>query len=134
MAVQKIFVNLPVKDLNKSMEFFSKLGFEFNPQFTTDTAASMVISETIYSMLLVEDHFKKFTKKEIADSSKTTEVLVALAVESKEEVDEMINKVREAGGKPTDEPQDYGFMYQWSFEDIDGHIWELFYMDPSTVQ
>ena len=129
----KIFVNLPVKDLNKSKEFFAKLGFTFNPQFTDQNAACMVISEDNYAMLLVEPFFKTFTKKEIVDAKKSTEVLVALSVESKEKVDEMLSKALASGAKEAREPQDHGFMYGRSLEDLDGHIWEIFYMDESKI-
>jgi len=129
----KVFVNLPVKDLNKSKEFFSKLGFTFNPQFTDKNAACMVISEDNYAMLLVESFFKTFTKKEIANAKKSTEVLVALSAESKEKVDEMLNKALAAGAKEPREPQDHGFMYGRSLEDLDGHIWEIFWMDPKAI-
>jgi predicted lactoylglutathione lyase len=129
----KIFVNLPVKDLNKSKEFFSKLGFAFNPQFTDQNAACMIIGEDNYAMLLVEQFFKTFTKKEIVDAKKSTEVLVALSAESKEEVDEMLGKALAAGAKEASEPQDHGFMYGRSLEDLDGHIWEIFWMDPKTI-
>ena len=131
---KKIFVNLPVKDLNKSMEFFKKLGFSFNEQFTDETAASMVITGDIYAMLLTEQKFKQFTKKEIVDATKSTEVLVALSVDSKEEVNQMMQKVFDAGGREAREAQDYGFMYGRAFEDLDGHIWEIFYMDPNYVK
>ncbi|MBM7702418.1 VOC family protein [Metabacillus iocasae] len=131
MAIQakSIFVNLPVKDLNKTKEFFSKVGFEFNPQFSNELAACMVISDTIFAMLLVEDHYKSFTKKEIADTTNSSEAIIALSVDSREKVDEIVNNALAAGGKPSKEPQDHGFMYGWSFEDIDGHLWELFFMD-----
>ncbi|WP_226666261.1 VOC family protein [Metabacillus litoralis] len=136
MSVQaeKIFINLAVNDLNKTKEFFSTIGFEFNPQFTNDLAACMVISEHIYVMLLTEGHFKTFTNKEIADSTKTTEAIVSLSLDSREKVKEIVNKALDAGAKPSKEPQDHGFMYGWGFQDIDGHLWELFYMDPSAIQ
>jgi predicted lactoylglutathione lyase len=130
----KIFVNLAVKDLNKTKEFFSKLGFEFNPQFTNEFGASMIINDNIFAMLLVEEHFKSFTEKEIADSTRSNEAILALSVDSKEKVIEIVNKALEAGGKPSKEPQDHGFMYGWSFEDIDGHLWELFFMDESAIK
>ncbi len=130
----KIFVNLPVKDLDKSMKFFKQLGFTFNPQFTDETAASMVISDDIYAMLLTHAKFKEFTKKEIADANKTTEVMTALALDSKEAVNEMTEKAVKAGGTEPRPPMDYGFMFGRSFEDPDGHIWEPFWMDPSHVQ
>ncbi|NHH97555.1 Glyoxalase family protein [Candidatus Nitrosotalea sp. FS] len=130
----KIFVNLPVKDLDKSKEFFSKLGFAFNAQFTNENAACMVISEDNYAMLLVESFFKTFTKKEIVNAKKSTEVLVALSSESKEEVDKMLRNALAAGAKEANEPQDHGFMYGRSFEDLDGHIWEIFWMDPKAIK
>lgn len=133
MANRKIFVNLSVTDLSKSKEFYSKLGFEFNPQFTDENAACMVISEDIFTMLLSENHFKNFTNKEIVDSTKSTEAIIALSAESKEEVDSIVNKALEAGGSPSVEPKDYGFMYQWGFQDPDGHLWEVLYMDESAV-
>ena len=130
---KQIFVNLPVKYLNKSIAFFTKLGFKFNPQFTDENATCMIIEENIFAMLLVEKFFKTFIKKEIADAKKSTEVLVALAVESREKVDELVSKVIKAGGKEPREPQDHGWMYGRAFEDLDGHIWEVFYMDESKM-
>jgi uncharacterized protein len=132
--ISKIFVNLPVKDLDKSMAFFKTIGFSFNPQFTDKTAACMVMSENIYAMLLTHDKVKQFTGKQIADAHKTTEVLTALAVESKAKVNELVDKAIKAGSKEPRQPQDYGFMFGRSFEDPDGHIWEVFWMDPSHVQ
>jgi predicted lactoylglutathione lyase len=129
----KIFVNLPVKDLNKSMEFFTKLDFTFNPQFTDETAACMIVSEDIFVMLLTRDKFKTFTPKPIWDATKSTEVLVCLSWESREKVDEMVRKAVAAGGTTYNEPQDHGFMYGHGFQDLDGHIWELFYMEPSAI-
>ena len=130
----KIFVNLPVKNLNKTIEFFTKLGFKFNPQFTDENATCMIVGEDIFVMLLVEKFFKTFTKKEICDTSKNTEVIVALSVEGREKVDKMINKAIEAGGRESREPQDHGWMYGRSFEDINGHIWEIIYMDESALK
>jgi uncharacterized protein len=132
--VSKIFVNLPVKDLDKSMAFFKAIGFSFNPQFTDKTAACMVMSEDIYAMLLTHDKAKQFTGKQIADAHKTTEVLTAIAVESKAKVNELADKAIKAGSKEPRQPQDYGFMFGRSFEDPDGHIWEVFWMDPAHVQ
>jgi predicted lactoylglutathione lyase len=129
----KFFVNLPVKSLNNSKEFFSKLDFKFNPQFTDENAACMIISDDISVMLLVEKFFKTFTKKEISDATKSTEVIVALSVDTREKADELVNKAIEAGGTTYAEPQDHGFMYQQSFQDLDGHLWELIYMDESAV-
>jgi uncharacterized protein len=130
----KIFVNLPVKDLQGSMAFFEKLGFKFNPQFTDETAACMVITDDIYAMLLTHPKFKEFTKKAIADAHKTTEVLTCLSFDSKRQVDELVGKAIAAGGTEARDPQDYGFMYGRSFNDLDGHIWEVIWMDPGHVQ
>jgi predicted lactoylglutathione lyase len=130
----RIFVNLPVKDLNKTIEFFTKLGFKFNPQFTDENATCMIVGENIFVMLLVEKFFRTFTKKEICDASKNTEVIVALSVESREKVDQMVNKSIESGGRESREPQEHGWMYGRSFEDINGHIWEIIYMDESELK
>ncbi|MBI2659713.1 VOC family protein [Candidatus Woesearchaeota archaeon] len=131
--VKQIFVNLPVKDLNKTIEFFTRLGFRFNPQFTDENATCMIISKDIFAMLLVEKFFKTFTPKEIADAKNSTEVLLALSVGSRKEVDEMVNKALKAGGKEPRASQDHGWMYGRSFEDINGHIWEVFHMDESKM-
>lgn len=133
LQADKIFVNLPVKDLKKSVDFFTALGFAFNPQFTDENATCMIINENIYAMLLVEKFFQTFTKKEIADATKSTEVIVALSAKSREQVDETVHKALAAGGKAYNEPVDHGFMYGWSFQDIDGHLWELIYMDERAV-
>jgi len=130
----KIFVNLPVKDLNKSVSFFTKLGFTVNKQFTDDTAACIVISDDIYAMLLTHEKFKQFTKKEIVDSNKNTEVILALSAESKEKVSEIVKNAVDAGGKESADPSDYGFMYQRSFQDLDGHLWEVVWMNPAHIQ
>ena len=130
----KIFVNLPVKDLQRSMDFFKNLGYSFNPQFTDDTAACMVINEHIYAMLLTEPKFKMFTPKAICDATTTSEVLICLSCESRQQVDEQVNAALAAGGSKLREPQDHGFMYERSFQDPDGHIWELMWMDPAAVQ
>ena len=130
----KIFVNLPVKNLNKTIEFFTKLGFKFNPQFTDENATCMIVGEDIFVMLLIENFFKTFTKKQISDTSKNTEVIVALSVEGREKVDQMINKAIEAGGRESREPQDHGWMYGRSFEDINGHLWEVIYMDENAAK
>ncbi|MBN8673611.1 MAG: VOC family protein [Chitinophagales bacterium] len=130
----KIFVNLPVKDLKRSIDFFTHLGFSFNQQFTDDKAACLVINDgSIYAMLLTEPMFKTFTKKEIADASKTTEVLIAIDADSREQVDELVRKAVEAGGSIYSEPADHGWMYQHSFADPDGHQWEVLYMDESKL-
>jgi uncharacterized protein len=132
----KIFVNLPVKDLNKTIEFFTKLGFKFNPQFTDENATCMIIGseDNIFVMLLVEKFFKTFTKKEICDTSKNTEVIVAVSADSREKVDQMMSKAIESGGVESRDPQDHGWMYGRSFEDIDGHLWEIIYMDESAIK
>ena len=129
----KIFVNLPVKDLNKSIEFFTKLGFTFNPEFTDETATCMVVSEDIFVMLLTHAKFKTFTPKEICDATKSTEVLVCLTSESREQLNEMVRKAVAAGGATYNEPKDHGFMYAHGFQDLDSHIWELIYMEPSAL-
>lgn len=132
--VGQIFVNLAVKDLKKTMEFFTKLGFKFNPQFTDENAACVIIGENIFAMLLVEKFFKTFIpNKEISNAKVNTEVLNALSVESRAKVDEMIKKAVEAGGKEYRQAQDYGWMYGRAFEDLDGHIWEIFYADESQI-
>jgi uncharacterized protein len=129
----KIFVNLPVKDLKKSLEFFTKLDFTFNPQFTDETAACMIVSEDIFVMLLTEDKFKTFTPKPICDATKSTEVLVCLSTESRDKVNDMVHKAVAGGGTTYNEPQDHGFMYGHGFQDLDGHIWELIYMESSAI-
>lgn len=129
----KIFVNLPVKDLNKSIEFFTKLGYRFNPQFTDDTATCMIISDNIFVMLLTEKKFREFTKKEISDAKKTTEVLIALDAESREKVNELVENAISAGGTIYSEPIDHGWMYFRSFADLDGHQWEIGFMDESKM-
>ena len=131
---KQIFVNLPVKDLNKTKEFFTELGFAFNPQFTDENAACMIIGENIFAMLLVEKFFKNFIPtKKICDAKKNTEVLVALSAESRKKVDEIIDRAIAAGGSEYRNAEDHGWMYGRSFEDIDGHIWEIFYMDESKM-
>jgi predicted lactoylglutathione lyase len=130
----KIFVNLPVKNLDKSKAFFEALGYSFNPQFTDENAASLVISDDIYAMLLTEPFFKTFTKKEIADASRSTETMLALSTDTRQEVDELADKALAAGGTQANDPQDHGFMYSRSFYDLDGHHWEIVYMDPSSIQ
>ncbi|MEV5203657.1 VOC family protein [Streptomyces sp. NPDC053720] len=131
---QMIFVNLPVKDLEAAKDFFGKLGFSCNPQFSDEKAACLVISDTIFAMLLVEPRFKDFTKKEIADSAKSTEVILALSAESREKVDELVDAALASGGSPANEPMDYGHMYGRSFQDPDHHIWEVVWMDPAAVE
>jgi len=128
---RKMFVNLPVKDLKKSIGFFTKLGFTFNPQFTDETATCMIVSEDNV-VLLTHDKFKSFTPKAICDATKSTEVLVCLSCESRENVDDMVRQAVDAGGTTYNQPQDHGFMYGHGFQDLDGHIWELIYMRSSA--
>ena len=130
---RQIFVNLPVQELKKSMDFFSSLGFTFNQQFTDNTAACMVISENIYTMLLTHAKFKEFTPNPICDATKSTEMLVCLSCDSRAAVDDMVRKAVAGGGKTYNQPQDHGFMYGHGFQDLDGHIWELIYMEPSAI-
>ena len=134
MASRKIFVNLPVKDLNRSVDFFTQLGFTFNQQFTNEKATCMIVSEEAYVMLLVEDFFKTFAKKGIADARVGTEAIVALSADSREDVDAMTDRALASGGQPANEPQDHGFMYGRSFYDPDGHMWEVVWMDPKAIQ
>lgn len=132
---KQIFINLAVKDLEKSKAFFGALGFTFNPQFTNEQGACMVIhDESIYAMLLVEDFFKTFVSKSIVNAHESTEVLTCLSCESREEVDALVAKAIVAGGRIPRDPQDYGFMYSHAFEDLDGHIWELAYMSGEPPQ
>lgn len=130
----KIFVNLPVKELDLAIAFYKKLGYTFNQQFTDATAGCMVISEDIYAMLLTHAKFREFTPNPICDAKSSTEVLVCLSCDSKQHVDDLIKKAISAGGTTFAEPKDYGFMYSHSYRDLDGHIWELIYMDPSAIQ
>ena len=131
---RKIFVNLPVSDLDRAMTFFRQLGFSFEPRFTDQTAACMVISPDIYAMLLTEEKFRAFTPKPLCDAHQQTEVLVCLSCDSRQEVDELVQQAIAAGGSTYNEPQDYGFMYGHGFQDPDGHIWELMYMEPTHLQ
>jgi predicted lactoylglutathione lyase len=131
---RKIFVNLPVRDLKRSMDFFAGLGFAFNLQFTDDKAACMIISEEAFVMLLTEPFFKTFTKKELCNTSTQTEGIFALSCSSRAEVDEIVKKAIAAGGKHALEPKDHGFMYNWSFYDLDDHHWEVLWMDPKAIQ
>lgn len=132
MASQ-IYVNLPVKNLDKSKDFFAKLGFSFNQQFSDDKAACLVIGENIYAMLLTESYFKTFTQKPVSDAKKSTEVLLAIDAESREKVDDLVQKAVRAGGQPYREPQDHGWMYERCFADLDGHQWEVIYMDKNAL-
>ncbi|HTF80596.1 MAG TPA: VOC family protein, partial [Cytophagales bacterium] len=127
----KIFINLPVKDLNRSVSFFTQLGFTFNAQFTDEKATCMIISEDIFAMLLVESFFGTFTKRQIVDTKNSIEVINALSVDSRSEVDALVEKAIAAGATIPKEAQDHGFMYSRSFEDLDGHYWEFLWMDPN---
>jgi predicted lactoylglutathione lyase len=129
-----IFVNLPVKDLARSRGFYGKLGYTFNEQFSDENAICVVISDTIFLTLLVEPFFKTFTKKEIADASGVTEAILAISTDNREAVDELVDKAFAAGASESNDPDDQGFMYSRSFQDPDGHLWEVLWMDPSAVQ
>ncbi|ASK60767.1 glyoxalase/bleomycin resistance/extradiol dioxygenase family protein [Virgibacillus phasianinus] len=135
MALQagQTFINLPVKNLDKSVEFFSKIGFAFNQSYTDDNGTCMIINENTFVMLLVEEFFQTFTKKEISEAAKSTEAIMAISADSREQVDEIVNKALAAGGKESNDPVDHGFMYGWSFQDIDGHLWEVLFMDDDAA-
>ncbi|MBD2111837.1 MULTISPECIES: VOC family protein [Cyanophyceae] len=130
---RKIFVNLPTQNLDQAIAFFTQLGFAFNPQFTDETATCMIVSDDIYVMILTNDKFKTFTPKPICDATKSTEVLVCLSCDSREEVDSLVSKAVSGGGSTYNDPQDHGFMYAHGFQDLDGHIWELMYMEPGAI-
>ncbi|MFE4251080.1 VOC family protein [Streptomyces sp. NPDC056910] len=134
MYQQMIFPNLAVNDLDASKKFFTELGYSINPQFSDETCASVVVSEHIVVMLLTREKYAAFTKKTIVDSTKNTEVLLCLSAESREKVDELVDKAIAAGGTETGEKQDHGFMYGRAFDDPDGHTWEIMWMDPAAVQ
>ena len=130
----KIFVNLPVKDLGKSVDFFTQLGFSFNPQLTDDKATGMIVSDDAFVMLLVEDFFTTFTTKDVCDAATHTEAILCLSAESRSGVDELVDKALHAGGQPSNFTMDEGPMYGRSFQDLDGHLWEIMYMDPSNLK
>lgn len=132
-AIKQIFVNLPVKDLNRTVEFFTKLGFTFNPDFTDENATCMIIGENIFAMLLTEKYFSTFTKKPLTDAKTSTEVINAFSLGSRQEVDDITEKAIAAGGKQYKEAEDHGWMYGRNFEDLDGHQWEFFFMDMSAM-
>ncbi|WP_318214623.1 VOC family protein [Streptomyces sp. SCL15-6] len=134
MYQQMIFVNLATNDLDASKKFFTELGYTINAQFSDETAASVVISDTIIAMLMTREKYAQFTKKEIVDSTKASEVLIALSAESREKVDELVDKAVAAGGSISGETQDHGFMYGRAFDDLDGHTWEVAWMDPAVVE
>jgi uncharacterized protein len=129
-----IFVNLAVKDLGRSVDFFTELGFSFDPRFTDESATCMIVNDQAFVMLLVEERFRDFTKKELADPATHTEAILALSAESREAVDELADKALAVGGRPANDPMEYGFMYGRSFQDPDGHLWEVAWMDPSSIE
>ena len=130
---QKLFVNIPVSDVQRSIRFFESLGFVFNPQFTDATGTCMLVGEDAYFMLLERERFTGFSKRPLGDPRRETNALFSLSVNSRAEVDEMVRKAVAAGGSHAVDPQDHGFMYGWSFYDPDGHHWEVFWMDPAAV-
>ncbi|WP_018349628.1 VOC family protein [Longispora albida] len=134
MATSNIFVNLPVKDLDQTIAFWTKLGYSFNKQFTDEKAGCLVIADNIYAMLITEDFFSTFTTRAIADASKVAEVIIALSADTREEVDQIADAALASGGSAAQDPMDHGFMYVRSFTDPDGHMWEILYMDPSHVE
>jgi predicted lactoylglutathione lyase len=131
---RKIFVNLPVKDLTTSVDFFTKLGFEFNAQFTDDRAACMVVNDEAFVMLVADAYYQRFTTKDIADTATHSEAILALSAGSRSDVDELVTTALANGGHHANDPISDGPMYGWSFEDIDGHQWEVIHMDPSAIQ
>jgi uncharacterized protein len=130
---KQIFVNLPIADMTKSQNFFKALGYSFNPDFTNDKGAALVLGDNLYAMLLVHDFFKTFIDNPIADAKKSTEVLICVSCDSREQVDTLVAKAVAAGGTSPRQPQDHGFMYAHGFEDLDGHIWELAYMSGAPA-
>ncbi|MFF3858220.1 VOC family protein [Streptomyces sp. NPDC002209] len=129
-----IFVNLPVKDIDAAKAFWGKLGYSFNPRFSDENTGCLVISDTIFAMLMTEARFKDFATKEVADATKSTEVMLALSADSREKVDEVVDAALAAGGTEPRPAQDLGFMYGRAFEDLEGHVWEYVWMDPAAVQ
>lgn len=130
---RQIYVNLPIRNLERSVRFFGALGFAFDPQFTDDKATCMIVGPDSFVMLLEESFFKTFTPRPVADAHKSTEVLVCLSCDSRAEVDALVNKAVAAGGATPNPAQDHGFMYQHGFEDLDGHLWELMHMDLAAM-
>jgi uncharacterized protein len=131
---RKLFVNLPVQHLERSKAFFGRLGFEFNPKFTDENAACMLVGEDAYVMLLTVPFFRGFTQRKVGDPRETTQALYALSCDSRAEVDALVQRALDQGATPALEPKDYGFMYQRSFYDLDGHHWEVMWMDPKAAQ
>jgi predicted lactoylglutathione lyase len=130
--VNSLFVNLPIANLKKSVEFFTELGFTFNPQFTDEQSTCMIINENIFVMLLEHAKFENFIQKKIA-SKDTTEAILALSLDSAEEVKALTEKAFTMGARRLNEPEDMGFMFSWGFEDLDGHLWDVFWMNPDHV-
>lgn len=130
---RKLFVNLPVKELDRSVRFFTALGFSFNAHFTDETATCMIVSDSSFVMLLTEEKFRQFTPRQLCDTKQATEVLLCLSAESRAEVDQLVAKAVAAGGSLYKEPIDFGFMYGHSFQDPDGHQWEVMFMEPEAI-
>ena len=131
--INAIFLNIPIENLKRSVDFFSALGFTFNPQFTSEDSTCMIIGENMYSMLVEREKFSTFIEKPIADKS-TVEMLISLSCESSDKVRELSEKAFSLGARQINDAEDHGFMYSWGFEDLDGHIWDLFWMNPEHVQ
>ena len=131
--ISSLFLNMSIEKLPRSVEFFTRLGFTFNPQFTSETATCLIVGPNIFAMLVEEEQFKGFIDKPIADR-KSTEMIVSLSCESKDEVNRLAEAAFAGGARKINEPEDRGFMYSWGFEDLDGHLWDLFWMDPAHVQ
>jgi hypothetical protein len=131
---RKIFVNLAVKDLDRSIRFFKELGFGFDPRFTDESATCMIVSDEAFVMLLVEDRFRDFTKKQLVNATTQTEAILAVSTSSRDEVDDLADGAIAAGGSPANDPMDMDFMYSRSFNDPDGHLWEVIWMDPSAME
>lgn len=132
--INAIFVNLPIENLKRSVDFFGALGFKFNAQFTSETTTCMLVGKDMYAMLLEKADYAGFIDKPVADAHKTSEVLISLSMNSSDEVREICEKAFSLGARNYQEPRDLGFMFSWGFEDLDGHIWEFFYMNPEHVQ
>ena len=131
---RKLFLNLPVRDLKRSVAFFTGLGFEFDPKFTDDSATCMIVSDQAFVMLLVEPRFADFTTKQVVDASTSTEAILAVSADSREAVDAFADAALDAGGTLANEPMDHGFMYGRSFNDPDGHLWEVMWMSQEAVE
>ncbi|HEX7484132.1 MAG TPA: VOC family protein [Candidatus Saccharimonadales bacterium] len=129
----QLFINLPVKDLDASVDFFTKLGFSFNPQYTDEKGTCMIVGDGAFVMLLTEPFFSQFTKKELVSAEVATETIIAISADSKQAVDTMVDSALEAGGHASNETSDQGFMYTRSFQDLDHHLWEVIYMDENAV-